>query len=920
MQQKSYDLKIVSVSGSVGSFEIPATQHSEDVNSQPSVVTPQKLKPRRPSTHVRNLSPVDIVVSSSEEVNEQFSQPSSSDDVLMPQPTHGARRSLAFGKTNGKENLTSFSSTPMVGRKSTNTRFFNKSIVAPSPIKLSQASDEGALLAVIASESKKTPRKSQSVSMADIEQSLRSQYNIPSKSEHNAPARRMSAAVTTPKSTKSAQDVRELSVMIEPLNMDVISNYRKQQMSRLSLRQNVTDIEPVSMQETGISSRPPSVASNQSQFAELRRKLDLCDVTDDDEDDSDDDVEPLKMRPNKSTAAEQPAERNTSEQFEVEEAEEEIEDPVEKSLRALHADLADQNRPADNVGAEMNPPTTPRRRTVAAIEEEVESPEPSSVSRNSSVNKQVPHNFMESFQNLRRTASNLTKTSELLVSMVTNETIKRPDDRTSLITKSYLEITRKKQQVKKHKKKGKKHEKRKRTLYNNEDEDEETTGDSNSSGDGTQTQSNERVHVHSVEVIVPPAEDETPAEVQSSSRRSKRKRNESSERPVENEFEFKRPIEVAKKAKPKEKLPSNSKSKRKMQKESEPEQEPMEHSADADIEIETQPEIQTTRPTRASKRTKVEAAKKPEKTSEPKSKKFRRIHPVQNDSSSSDDEEEERVDEGFGSGNERDREDVIYEPDNDRYGLRVRKAYRPYWLFNDEDRRNLGVESVDINYNDSPKSCLNEEKFITKKLHEKAAENKKETFKKPNKPAPKAKKSKKPTKSKHIEVENSDPVAGPSSSAAIPTASSAISSTTNDAYSAYSTSSTVECPSNILKFGGAISRLMKDNSNSTLASSVASSTCTQISENGRRELIYRFVRIELIKLIFFLPFLDLSSIDTIQLDETDNGVCFGLFVDSKKDGILKIMPNGFKPRCRSKKSSTVSYKNMKIYRISILII
>lgn len=784
---------------SIGSFEIPPTQHTDD---QISVDAPQTQKPRRTSVHVRNLSPVDIVVSSSQEVNEEFSQPPVPNGRVLVQPVPGAKRSLVFGKPIGKENLTSFSSTPMIGRKSTNTRFFNKSISAPSPIKAADSQEESSFV-LDESVHKKTPRKSQQVSMADIEQNLRSQYNIPNGTETAGPARRKSTSVTTttPKSSKSTPALREASVVLEPMSMEVIKNYRKQQMSRLSLRQNVTDVEEVSMQETRIR---PSTSHNQ--FAELKKKLDLCDLTDDESEKS----APVK-----------------SQESRVETNKSQIIDEIERSMQALFSGDESENEeyPVVTLEEMITPQEqvqTPRSSTVNNPKEST--PEPASVSMNGSVHKHLPQNFIESFQNHRKT-NNLTKTSEFVVSIVNNDTVKRQSDRTSMIAKSYLAITGKKQQGKN--KKRKRNASKKRTLYNRDEEEDETTGDSNSSGEAVQNNQEEippdgRVQVHSVEVIIPAQNEEnTSSEVDIEIKRvprqtrSKRKReDESTEQPQEKEFEFKKPMEIPKVANKKVTVPSKTRARSKRAEMPEEDEEQSQSAQSAHVETEIQAEEVSTTSTRSSKRTK--RAEKPDEPAEPRKKKFRRIKQHQPDSS--DEDEPEKEDEGIGTD-----DDVIYEPHNDRYGLRVRKAYKPYWLFNEADIRSHQVafdyKNV-IPTNKAPQSCINE--FKLKRIKSEAQENEsKSEFKKPIKPAPKVKarkvlKAKKPETEQIEESQHDAPMQQPDSSVAYSTTSSTATSLST-------------------KFDQVIHRLRSENANST-CNTTGESVHKEISENGRRKL------------------------------------------------------------------------------------
>lgn len=67
-------------------------------------------------------------------------------------------------------------------------------------------------------------------------------------------------------------------------------------------------------------------------------------------------------------------------------------------------------------------------------------------------------------------------------------------------------------------------------------------------------------------------------------------------------------------------------------------------------------------------------------------------------------------------------------------------------------------------------------------------------------------------------------------------------------------------------------------------------------------------------------FLDISNADYVQLQDAGNGLHFGRFFgDQGADGVMKIIPGGFKKRSRSKKSSTVRVCNCRKHIDSVII-
>lgn len=795
-------MRIVNVQGRNDSFEIPPTQHSDKENSPDKEIQDvESLQtPKTKQSQVfRNLSPVNIVVSSSEEVNEQLTQPSSSKVPALPKSD--SRRSL-FSKSKRLSSKAPFNfSTPLaVGRKSASRRFFNRNDdVAPSPIKASTNSQPE--VEISSSDTSKNDRRNhQSASLGGFEENLRAQYNIP-KGSTNVPPRRSSSVTAAKKSKQisdtSNHDVRQCSVVVDKINLDndAISQYRKQLVSRLSVRENVTDVDSVAMQETNISPRRSSV--NNTQFALLKKKLNQCETIDLTDDESDlDGILPSEQSPAARRS------RIPKEKSAAHASNEMSEDDIEITLKKMHEQISrkDNNHvpSQESAGEPSQEQSGPVQNSNSQSNDE-NAQEPTLTSREDSVNRILPQNFVESFRNLRnKTQNNLTKSDPS--NTVTN--MKEPRCQKSIQTKSYLAITKPQGKIRK----SKKHEKRKRTLYN---VDDENSGDSNTSEESPNNDEPcniEQLQVENTEVSTVSENIVVNNEENSTARNSKRKRQESdtnSEPPQQNnhdDFEFKRPTQAVKKSKKNKVASSKSNKVIAPPTRSNPSKRP----TTVNRVIEPESETCSTASTRSQ-------TNKKEVSAQPKEKRFKRIRLIGDDDE--DVEEQNTADEGFGSGNEKeqnDEDDILYEPNNHRYGLRTRKTYKPYWLFSAKDR-NVGIRFTQNACELEPKSqwsklpsCLYEEKFVK---HKPQADG---VFKKP---APKTK-----SKTTHI-----TPI--------ITTESSTTVSSTVEMNSAATSTSMLENQS-ITKYHNSILRFIRGDNAS--CGSIASSYSVT-SENGRRK-------------------------------------------------------------------------------------
>lgn len=347
-------------------------------------------------------------------------------------------------------------STPMTSRRNTTKTSFMDDNVNISPIRnLNKRNEDGIeVIEVQLPQTQKTPTKIVRVeTLGNIEKDLREQFQVdvqnaqktpkskkkgdnscfsepgrspkPSSAKKSMPPRRPSEPPRRPSETPLAlSKTKPFSIRIEPINMEMseelIKTYQSSQMRRLSISEcNKTDMQSLKIAET------PVASSNHQQRPqideELAKRLQLCESDSDMTSDEDEIPEQEAIVPQVKS----PAKRSTF----------------------------------------IKPATTQKDDMMSVV------------SQNSSINKKVSDNVIESLRELRRTITNETANSVVGVgsnveitsqSCRLNVTKKRRQSKTSGQVEEYMKLTRRR-------KKSKDSQNKKRTLYSHhsdEDDDE----------------------------------------------------------------------------------------------------------------------------------------------------------------------------------------------------------------------------------------------------------------------------------------------------------------------------------------------------------------------------------------------------------------------------------------------------------------
>lgn len=737
--------------------------------------------------HIRNLSPVDIVVAPQEQIQEPPRRLSQESNLLS-----SARRML-FDKNAGNNVNASpnrVSSTPMVSIPGRKSRFFDNSIsLCPSPIAKETNTQENG--------------KHQQVQVADFEEQARERYDIPT-----TPVSRRSSIHSRNSRTpikiaqKPSVPVKNCSVVIESMEIDpaFVTNYRRHQLSRLSVDSNVTDKNSVAMQETRIDHLKNRDTMN-PEFDAVKEKLAQIhdDYTDDDSDVDDNIIVNIDQNSNINI----PSSQEPIENIELEEIEIDIPETQENDKNSQEI-------------------------------------------RENSINRVVSSEAIESIRQLARrtTVGNVTEQT-LGITLSTTTRPNAQNSKTSVETESYLKLTKTKGKITK--KKTKSNENKKRTLYDEKSDDSDPRP--------------EIVEEQQVPKDIQPTSSTSGVESDVSTTRITRQNTQNTEE-VPNDG-FLRPAPV-----------KRNRGRPKTNREA----------------VEIQSNERTTQKT-ASKRVADENSPPVDEPQEKRKKKNKETPAI---IPSNEDHDEE--DEGFDSDKnenaksaEKDEDDVIYEPQNDRYGFRTRRVMKPYWIFTGTDQdQQLGYY---FGFSKPDKKNKEEEKEKEKPWQNKFAVSGSKLFKfvEPKKiqKSSKSAKSKKSKTQKHRRIITNDASNNEVEPVEIPNPPREIATQQTQQIQVERRSMCMQTSfvadenvinQEIMQFDPLLQLRGLDVGQSITGNSIFSSS----------------------------KFADISNIENIIFVECGNGLFFGHFNENESDGMIKIMPGGFKKRNRSKTSDIVS--------------
>lgn len=840
--------------------------------------------------HIRNLSPVDIVVAPPEQIQESI-PPSSSQGSNQ---NTSVRRSL-FDKNLDKDLISSpvrYSSTPMVTIQGRKSRFFNESNLCPSPIAKNSQKNRTVQDIRISDEN----GKHHQVHVADFEQKAIERYDIPTTpvSRRSSTHSRNSKTPTKTTTQKSSHQMKKCSVIMESMEFDseTVTNYRRHQMSRLSVDSNVTDRNSVAMQETRINHQNRQNQNNPEvdEYKELKKKLakihgDGYDMTDDNSD-VDDNIIVNVIGNGKSRVIDNDSNIDipeTQEQTvyeipptqtdEIEVEEEQYESP--------------QNQQDNHHTIDIELPETQQN----AISQR---------NREDSINRVVSNEGFESIRQLARltTNGNMTEQSIASVLSTTGKQNATNNQASRTETQSYLKLTKAKGNIRK--KKPKKGENRKRALYdNNSDEypdvieeqiskeieqtksssgveSEQSSANSelrvtrNRTAQNSQTSHESQINENPDDVFVRPA----PLE--------KRNKSKKVQKTLQNEVEQQHVNEIE--------TESNTRSSKRNKQVID--DEIVQHEITENVETETQI-------TRASKRitakrvadenappSDVPSRKRKKKNTE--NTKRKENIPVENSSNEDD--------EGFNSENERaksveneDADDVIYEPHNDRYGFRVRRLMKPYWVFSEFTQAQTYGFCYDTKNLAKKKDLKTATRFV-EPTNRYASTNifgydrvKPRTQSKHSK-TKSYRRIRKPSSTISDKSRSKSPQIGRNQVAEIQTNQPQVQIQITEKHSmSMQTSLTLE----------------NFNENRSQASDV-------FAPIEKLDLLNAGESLEGNSLSVSNMNFDISNIDKIVFDECGYGLYFGMFSDNTSDGVIKVTPGGYKKLNRSKTSEIVS--------------
>jgi hypothetical protein len=273
-----------------GEVDIPATQSQKPVQS----------------LHIRNLSPVDIVTLSSQEISDPIPSPSSQKTNAGDKPSRSLRRSLfKLPQEPPSEDAIPICSTPLSHhRQDARSSIFGMQLLSPiqqkekASLKEKGRKESESIGGIVRIAEPPTPIKISNIaSLAAFEGTLRSQYDIESTPTRNSRPRRASQQTPTKHNSILATEpqsiVKACVVELEPMDVDhaIISQYRQKQVRRLSIS-NRTDTNSIQMIETPVQNRAQKEKS-QIDVA-LAQKLRRCDDTNEHSDLTDDE-EPISQ-------------------------------------------------------------------------------------------------------------------------------------------------------------------------------------------------------------------------------------------------------------------------------------------------------------------------------------------------------------------------------------------------------------------------------------------------------------------------------------------------------------------------------------------------------------------------------------------------------------------------------------------------
>lgn len=274
----------------------PANQNA---GSERSPGCSNKENSKQTSVHIRNLSPVDVITLSSEEVNEKIHNPLPQRTFKQPglaatnklEANKLLRRSVFKQNTFESTDDIPVCSTPMSNHHhSTRYQFFQENrgnlVNNLSPISAQQMNDKSKDSSKVlpGRESSKciveinpVVKIAQVRSIAAIENDLRNQYEITDISPLRKTKSRGNVPVTCAiENSPSRQLTKDCRIVVQKMELEnhSISQYRQDQCRRLSV-QNQTDVNSVRMVETPILRNGNLQKSSQSDSL-LVAKLRLC--------------------------------------------------------------------------------------------------------------------------------------------------------------------------------------------------------------------------------------------------------------------------------------------------------------------------------------------------------------------------------------------------------------------------------------------------------------------------------------------------------------------------------------------------------------------------------------------------------------------------------------------------------------------